>query len=259
MEVNSKKKILYLIMSVSSLIFLMGLTTLLWWFIAPRLDDIYSILRPVSLTLLRIFFSILLIGTGMVLLTSITEKNFLIAKFAVNLYNRVMYPVTMFLGKLTGFKPENIRESYVHVNNSFIKAMKPNFAPEQVLILLPHCLQVVSCKIRLSNDIYNCKRCGACDIAGLLEVAERNHVNIAIANGGTLARRIVKKYRPRFIIAVACDRDLVSGIQDVFPLPVFGVLNIRPEGPCYNTKVDVQLLERTLKKILNEKKRPEEI
>jgi hypothetical protein len=255
MEINNRKKTLYLVLSVSSLLFLMGLTTLLWWFIAPRLEDIYFLLRPISLTLLRIFFSILLIGTGMVLLTSFTENNFLIARFAVNLYNRIMYPITVFLGTLIGFSKEKVRESYVHVNNSFIKAIKPRYKPEEILILLPHCLQISTCKIRLSNDIYNCQRCGACDIASLLEVAEKYGVSIAIAIGGTLARRIVLKYKPKFILAVACDRDLVSGIQDVFPLPVFGILNIRPEGPCINTKVDVNKLEKTLLNILNEKER----
>ena len=256
MEMNSKRKYLYLILSLGSLFLLMGLTTMLWWFIAPRLDDIYELLRPISLTLLRLFFLVLMIGTGTVMLTSIFEKNFLIVKFAVNLYNRVMFPITIFLGSIVGFSREKIRESYVHVNNSFIKAIRQKFHPQEILVLLPHCLQINDCKIRLSNDIYNCKRCGRCDIAGLLAIAEKFKVSIAIANGGTLARRIVKKFKPKFIVAVACDRDLVSGIQDVFPLPVYGIMNIRPEGPCYNTRVDLDKVSETLKKLIYEKERP---
>jgi uncharacterized protein len=254
MLVNNKKKFIYLILSMSSLFILMGLTTLLWWFIAPRLNDIYELLRPVSLALLRIFFLLLLIGTGMVMLTSLTERNFLIAKFAVSLYNRVMYPITILLGTILGFSRERLRESYVHVNNSFIKAIKPRFYNKDILILLPHCLQVTKCKIRLSNNIYNCARCGECDIAALISVAEKYQVSIAIANGGTLARRIILKFKPKFILAVACDRDLVSGIHDVYPLPVLGILNMRPEGPCINTRVDVDLLEETLREIIREKK-----
>ncbi|MCF7911009.1 MAG: DUF116 domain-containing protein [Candidatus Cloacimonetes bacterium] len=255
MKINSRSKYLYLLLSLSSLCLLMGLTTLLWWFIAPRLDDIYEILRPISLALLRLFFLILLIGVSTVMLTSIFEKNFLIVKFAVNLYNRIMYPITIFLGTICGVSRERIRESFVHVNNSFIKASRQQFRPEEILILLPHCLQNNECKIRLSNDIYNCERCGKCDIAGLLSIAENFKVSIAIANGGTLARRIVLKFRPKFIVAVACDRDLVSGIQDVFPLPVYGILNIRPEGPCFNTRVDLDKLSATLQKIIYEEKR----
>lgn len=252
MEFVTRKKYLYLILSVVSLIALMGMTTLLWWFIAPRLEDIHEILRPISLTFLRIFFSVLLIGTTMVILTSLTEVNFLIAKFAVKLYNRVMYPVTILLGKLIGLKKEQVRESYVHVNNSFIKAMNLKFDPDDILILLPHCLQDSECKIRISNNIENCVQCGRCNIGDLLTVAKKFKVPIAIANGGTLARRIVYKYKPKFIIAVACDRDLVSGIQDVYPIPVFGIFNLRPNGPCFNTKVDAVQVENALRKLLNE-------
>ena len=48
-----------------------------------------------------------------------------------------------------------------------------------------------------------------------------------------MARQMVKEIRPKAIIAVACERDLTSGIQDVFPLPVIGVLNERPFGPMF--------------------------
>ena len=66
---------------------------------------------------------------------------------------------------------------------------------------------------------------------------------MAVATGGTLARQMVKQIRPTAIVAVACERDLTSGIQDVFPLPVVGVLNERPFGPCFNTRVDIKRVE----------------
>jgi hypothetical protein len=49
---------------------------------------------------------------------------------------------------------------------------------------------------------------------------------------------------------VACERDLSSGIQDSYPLPVFGVLNSRPQGPCYDTLVDLEKVEEALKTFL---------
>ena len=67
-----------------------------------------------------------------------------------------------------------------------------------------------------------------------------------MATGGTLARRIVVERRPRLIIAVACERDLSSGIQDSYPLPVFGIINHRPHGPCYDTQVDLEKVEQAL-------------
>ena len=43
---------------------------------------------------------------------------------------------------------------------------------------------------------------------------------------------------------------ITSGIQDVYPLPAAGVLNIRPNGPCYNTTVDLELVEQTIKQFI---------
>jgi hypothetical protein len=45
---------------------------------------------------------------------------------------------------------------------------------------------------------------------------------------------------------VACERDLTSGIRDTHPLPVHGILNDRPEGPCLNTVVRLDLIEQAL-------------
>ncbi len=52
--------------------------------------------------------------------------------------------------------------------------------------------------------------------------------------------------KPDVIIGVACERDLSSGIQDSYPIPVYGILNRRPFGPCYDTDVDLDLVERGL-------------
>ena len=59
--------------------------------------------------------------------------------------------------------------------------------------------------------------------------------------------------RPNAILAVACERDLTSGIQDVFPMPVIGVLNRRPNGPCFNTSVDIDAIEEEIKTFISGK------
>jgi hypothetical protein len=57
--------------------------------------------------------------------------------------------------------------------------------------------------------------------------------------------------RPQAIIAVACERDLVSGLQDVAPkIPVFAIPNKRPEGPCKNTFINIEELEASIKDFL---------
>ena len=88
--------------------------------------------------------------------------------------------------------------------------------------------------------------CGRCSVGAMLGLAHKYGCHFAVATGGTLARQMVKQARPKAIVAVACERDLTSGIQDVFPLPVLGVLNERPFGPCFNTRVDINKLEAAI-------------
>ncbi|OQX71970.1 MAG: hypothetical protein B6D62_00750 [Candidatus Cloacimonas sp. 4484_275] len=249
-EINTKGKELFLALATLSLFLLMIITTLLWWFISPRLHEISEFLADISLTALRVFYLILVIGTILIYLTCFLERNFLVARFAVKLFIVVIFPVTILLGKIFGISKDKIRESYVYVNNAFIKALKKKFDPSEVLILLPHCLQNTECGIRITVDIFKCVRCGKCDIGDLTKLAVEHGIPIAIATGGTLARRIIVEHRPKFIIAVACERDLVDGLHDVFPIPVYGVLNERPEGPCINTRVMVEKIRLALKIIL---------
>jgi hypothetical protein len=163
---------------------------------------------------------------------------------------KLFLPVMVLLGKALGVKKHNIMLSFISVNNELVQAEASRYKPEDVLLLMPHCLQSSKCGRRLTYDITNCERCGLCPIAGLLELHDLYGVNLAIATGGTIARRIVVQMRPRLIIAVACYRDLASGIQDAYPLPVYGVLNERPHGPCLDTLVDHAELVEALKRFL---------
>ena len=38
-----------------------------------------------------------------------------------------------------------------------------------------------------------------------------------------------------------------SGITDSYPLPVYGILNERPHGPCRDTTVDLELVRRAIR------------
>ena len=249
-DINTKGKDLFLALSTISLIIMMVITTLLWWFISPRLHEIGNLLAGISLTILRIFYLVLILGTTLVYLTCYLERNFLIAKFAVAAFIKVLFPVTILLGSLIGINKDRIRISFVHVNNSFIKALRRKFKSNEVLILLPHCLQNTDCDIRITFNINNCKECGKCSICTLKELSNKYNIPIAIATGGTLARKIIVENRPKLVIAVACQRDLVSGIQEVFPIPSFGILNERPFGPCLNTSVAIDSVEHAIKNLV---------
>ncbi|MCK4654710.1 MAG: DUF116 domain-containing protein [Candidatus Cloacimonetes bacterium] len=250
-EIKTRGKELFLALSTVTLILMMVITTVLWWFVSPRLHEISELLAKLSLTALRIFYFVLVFGTVFVYLTSYFERNFLIARFAVRSFIRILYPITVFLGRIFGISKERLRESFVYLNNSFIKAIKKRFDSHEILILLPHCLQCTECGIRITVDIHKCQQCGKCDIGELTKLAKKYNIPLAIATGGTLARKIIVVHKPKFIIAVACDRDLVDGLREVFPIPVYGVLNERPEGPCVNTKVEVKKIDLALESLLS--------
>lgn len=161
---------------------------------------------------------------------------------------RFFLPVLELVARMVGISPHEVRRSFIKVNNELTQKRHAAFAPERILILLPHCLQRADCAIRLSYSVDACQRCGRCPMAELLDLRDAYGVNLAVATGGTIARRIVVENRPDLIIAIACERDLTSGIQDTHPLPVFGILNHRPEGPCRNTTVDPDLVEKALRR-----------
>ena len=163
---------------------------------------------------------------------------------------KLLVPMMSLLGRMLGFSKEDIHTSFIKVNNELVLRELGRFNPSDILLLMPHCLQNSRCDMRLTYDIENCKRCGKCPITGLLELRDRYGVHLAIATGGTIARRIIVQKRPGIIIAVACYRDLSSGIQDAYPLPVFGVLNERPHGPCLDTTVPLGGLEAALTRFL---------
>ncbi|MDP8241825.1 MAG: DUF116 domain-containing protein, partial [Candidatus Celaenobacter antarcticus] len=227
-KTNSKPagKALFLWLSTISLILLMVGVTALWYFISPRLHEFNEAFPFILLTALRIFFFFLVVGSLLVLLTAIFERNFIIAKFATHMFIRIMYPVCVFFGSLTGIPEEHIGESFVRVNDTFIRSLRKKFDPKNTLVLLPHCLQDTSCPIRITVDPSNCKRCMRCDIGKVLELCDEFGVDVSIATGGTLARKIIIDKKPKVIIAVACYRDLVSGIRDAYPIMTLGVFNL---------------------------------
>jgi len=162
---------------------------------------------------------------------------------------KILYPVLMLAGAFLKSKKPAFQAYIVMLNNLLV--MRNNVNIKKILLLLPHCIQNSKCDVRLTFDVFKCRRCGNCKIKDLIEIAETYNISIAIATGGTIARKVVKEVRPDAIIAVACERDLSSGIVDTYPIPVIGILNERPFGPCIDTTVNLQKVEDALKWFIN--------
>ncbi len=163
---------------------------------------------------------------------------------------RQLLPLMEMAARICRIPVSAVRSSFIKVNNELVLKRGLVCAPHELLILLPHCLQAGRCACRLTYRVDNCARCGRCPMSALLALRDRLGVKLAVAVGGTVARRIVVQEKPRLIVAVACERDLASGIQDTCPLPVFGVINQRPHGPCVDTLVDTAELERAVRGFL---------
>ncbi len=86
---------------------------------------------------------------------------------------------------------------------------------------------------------------------GVLGIAGKYGVPVFVATRGQLARRVIRERRPRAVVAVACERDMVSGLHDVAGrLPVLGLTMQLPNGPCKDASLDLGKMEEFVKKYL---------
>lgn len=155
----------------------------------------------------------------------------------------MLFPIVTIVANLIKIPKNEIRKVYVKLNNRYIYSNNYNFKSDEILILIPHCIQKSSCKLKVTNKIENCATCGLCNVGDLVRLKEKTKVNIFIATGGTLARKIIMDNKPKAVIAVACERDLTAGVQDMRHIPVLGVFNKRPNGPCVDTSIDIKEVE----------------
>ena len=213
-----------------------------------RFQD-YPLFRGITIGLASIFllgFILVALGTTAMVVTIIGARNIPSFEGCIRIATTFLFPIAVRLGRLFGISRERVWASFIEVNNYLIRTHRNLAIKGRVVILAPHCLQESHCPVKITTDINNCRRCGKCDICGLLELAGKYGVTLRVATGGTLARKIIGETRPRGVVAIACERDLSSGIQDSNPLPEMGVLNRRPHGPCHDTKVDLNRVEEAL-------------
>jgi hypothetical protein len=244
------RKGVFIFLLLVTCVVMTGLAFVLWWIPYVGLSNIHPRL---PLILAFVFSAIVLFCLGgalTLIFTIIRGKNLFFNRRIRGVVIRILFPLLVVMGKVLGIGKDEIRRSFVAINNRLVFAEAPIVKPENLLILLPHCLQFHECTVRITGNIRNCKACGKCKIKDLVVLSEKYHVPVSVATGGTLARRIVKEMKSEIIIGVACERDLTSGIQDSYPIPVFGILNRRPFGPCYDTDVNLELVEKGIRTFL---------
>jgi hypothetical protein len=140
-----------------------------------------------------------------------------------------LLPKAIWMGRRLGLSRDQVGNAFVKVNNALTRSYRKRINRNKLLVLLPRCL---------NKDTRQQIR----------ELMEGKPYSVHTVGGGEEARKVIKKERPSFIIALACERDLISGIRDVaLHIPVIGIPNKRPEGPCKNTYIDIDDFRNALR------------
>jgi hypothetical protein len=177
-----------------------------------------------------LFAIVLLVGYVFLGLSSLTGVRFL--PFSLMRVRRLacaLFPGARNVAKALGGHEAAIGRSFLIVQNSLVHAWRQGKASENVLVLLPHCLESnVKARIQEVLGQYCCKA--------------------RTVGGGNEALQAIDEESPDALVAVACERDLVSGVTDLGGrLPwVLAVPNIQRHGPCKRTDVRVCEFEAAL-------------
>jgi len=248
---SEPKKRIFIGLIVFTVLLITAVTVGLYLIPYVGLKNIHPLAPRVVCVTMSASLGILILGVGLLILTLVRGREIFFAAKLRGIVVEVLFPIMIVLGKLLGISKEKVQQSFVEVNNLLVKAKCRDTKPKRILLLMPHCLQFNDCAIKITSDAYKCQACGKCKIKDLVMLAKKYDVHLSVATGGTLARRRVAESKPQAIIAVACERDLTSGIQDAYPLPVIGILNDRPFGPCFNTSVDISKVAEALEFLAN--------
>jgi hypothetical protein len=231
-----------------------GLAYLLWWVPNVGLHNIHPYLPNILAVILGLVVFAVVSGSLLLTVTIIAGRDFFLSKKLRGAVVKVLFPLLVVMGKMFGLSREKISHSFVAINNQLVLAQDLRVSPSRLLLLMPHCLQNHDCRVKITGNVEYCEGCGKCPVKDLLTLSHKYNVELAVATGGTIARRIVVQKRPQLIIGVACERDLTSGIQDTYPLPVYGIFNHRPFGPCFNTGLPLAEVEMAIRHFLENEK-----
>lgn len=137
------------------------------------------------------------------------------------------------------------KRAFIEYNNRVVREKIANEPPARILLLLPFCLQHRSCPHQVAWDIDNCRDCGKCPIGGMRKLADDYGMKLRIAIRSRFAPGFVEEVDPDLVMAVACEHELMIGLLRIYPSLCFAIPLERPEGPCKNTIVNLENIEKT--------------
>jgi hypothetical protein len=201
-----------------------GLAAFLIYILSPRL----ALLHPSIPTLLWGFWSVAgaLLATWWVLLALayVLGRPVLPERLAERgLYLRLMRFTSAVANRFG--QRDWVENAAVKVYNALATVRGRKVGKGEMLLLIPRCLSKES-------------------LDGVLGIAGKYGVPVFVATRGQLARRVIRERRPRAVVAVACERDMVTGLHDVAgKVPVLGLTMTLPSGPCKDARLNLGQLE----------------
>lgn len=194
------------------------------WLVRPHLAGIHPTLPIVLTGVLGVLALVSWLWWGLLLLSFLLPRPVLPERLAERGPFLRLMRLTSRLAERFG-RRDWIENAAVKVFNTLALKRGRRVGAGELLLLVPRCL---------SRDT----------IDGVLAIAGKYAVPVFVATRGQLARRVIRERRPRAVVAVACERDMVSGLHDVAgKVPVLGLTLQLPQGPCKDTLVDLTLLE----------------
>ena len=207
--------------------------SILLFILAPRLASVHPAIPSVLTWSIGVVAGGVLLWWVLILLSYVMRSNLLPERLAERgPFLRLMRFTSMFADRFG--RRDRVENASVKVYDALALDRKRKVTGGELLLLIPRCL---------AKDI----------LEGVLKVAGRYQVPVFVATRGQLARRVIRERRPRAVVAVACERDMVSGLHDVAgKVPVLGLTLTLPSGPCKDTRVDLGLLEDWVRRTLGQ-------
>jgi hypothetical protein len=231
---------------------LVGAGFFIWYIPTVGLANIHPVLPYVLGAVVVAAGVFVLIGFSAIAVSIVLGRDLYVSALFRGLLVKVLFPLVLTAGGLLGIERIRIERAFIDINNRMVLGLKKGFEARKILMLMPHCIKWDDCKMKVTRDVSNCSKCNQCEIAELVGLSNEYGVDLFIATGGTVARRKLAEYRPDAVVAVACERDLSSGIHDAYPLPVLAIVNKRPEGYCQNAGVDIEEVKVALGMLLGD-------